>query len=549
MAEHQLRTVILADRSPTQRDLCRGILQGIGWRVVAANDPSEVATLIRVYRPELVIMGLSRPAEVDIEAIQQLRRDPSTAGVSVLIVGHAPARKDMTAALEAGGDEYLAWPFRRKEFLLRIELALSVRRSQRRVRQSQAALSRRVRAMTTLQDFYEQMLGHAGIEATCRRSAQAASELMDSQRVSILLTEPDGCSLRFVHAIGMDDVGWRDRRVPLSSPVVGRVMATRREMIVNHCTLWPAQDRYRSRPFVSLPLLQDDSEQAGPPLGVLNVTERRDGRDYEPHDVLALRQLARATAFSINTARTRRKLDATRDSILFSLARLSEYRHASTGRHLERVRELSLVLATDLAGDTDLDESIDVQFLSDLGRAAPLHDVGKVGIPDRILLKPGRLTPEEYALIQNHTRIGAAALQSVIATGHDATFLKMAMDIAHCHHERYDGTGYPRRLAGRQIPLCARIVCLADTYDAIRTPREYKPARTHAEAIKELSEGSGTQFDPLVVAAFCRLQDQFDCIYNGLTEDLACLQGPSDGLLPELTMLPIMAPVPGEAAV
>lgn len=526
MADHQTRTVILADRSPAQRNLCCEILREAGCRVVQATLESKIPALARVYRPDLIVLGIYCPADADVRIIQQLRDAPSTAGTALLIVGSAASSREMSAALDAGADEYLASPFTRREFMLRMSFALTVRQSQRRLRQSHAAMTNRLVTMETLQQFYEQMLGNTGVEATCRRSAETAGVLMNSDRVSILLTEPDGQYLRFAHAIGMDEIAWRDRRVPLSSRVVGRVMATRREIVVGHCTLWPSQDRYHNRQFISLPLLRGESSQDGPPLGVLNVTERRDGRDYEPQDVLALHQLAQAAAHSIDAARMRRKLDTTRDSILFSLARLSEYRHKSTGRHLERVRELSLILADQLACDPRVAEPIDAKFISDLCRAAPLHDVGKVGIPDCILLKAGRLTPEEFTVIQNHTRIGAAALQSAVPADHDETFLKMAMDIAHGHHERYDGTGYPRGLAGDKIPLSARIVCLADCYDAIRSEREYKPARTHADASRELIQGSGTQFDPLVVEAFRQLEHQFEDIYNSQTEACSDPEGP-----------------------
>ena len=515
------RSVVLADRSSAQRDRYGGLLQEAGWRVVIAEDTEAIATSIRVYRPKLVIMGLSEQDERQIVNIQQLRDDPSTAHVSILVVGHGLARKEMTAALEAGADEYIASPFSRKEFHLRISLALSVRRSQRRARQAQAVLERRVAAMTQLQDFYEQLLGAGSVEETCRRAVQAASELMDSERVSILLAEPGSDQLIFAHAIGIKDFNWRSGPIALTSPVVAQVMASRREMIVNHCTLWPLRARYRSRLFVSMPLLRDQADSSSLPLGVLNVTERRDGRDYEPEDVAALRQLARATAFCIELARTRRNLDATRDSIMFSLARFSEYRHMSTSQHLERVRDLSLVLAAEMATDPALTGQIDAQFLSDLGRATPLHDVGKVCIPDRILLKPDRLTPEEFTIMQEHTRIGAEALQSAVTVGNNVSFIQMAMDIALSHHERYDGSGYPQGLAGNQIPLCARIVCLTDSYDAIRSSREYKPAHSHAEAVKALIECSGSQFDPAVVQAFLRVQEQFERIYRDLTEDQA----------------------------
>jgi len=374
------------------------------------------------------------------------------------------------------------------------------------------------RQESLLHRFYEQILTGESVDVTCRQAVETAAALLDSRRVSLLLTDRRTGALRFAHAVGMDRSIWENRQVPFSSRVAGRVIATRRELVVNRRTAWPRIDRYAAPQFVSVPLIRNDCAGREDVVGVLNVTERHDRSDYGPADVLALHQLARATAFAIDATSTRLKLESARDSIILSLARLSEYRHASTGKHLERVRELSLLLARYLVEDPRVTETIDSRFLTDLGRAAPLHDVGKIAIPDRILLKRGLLTPDEFAMIQEHTNIGAATLESVIAAGHDDSFLRMAVDIARGHHERYDGTGYPRRLSGEQIPLTARIVCLADSYDAIRTVREYKPARTHRKAACEILKGSGGQFDPILVQAFCRLEDQFERIYNSMME-------------------------------
>lgn len=396
---------------------------------------------------------------------------------------------------------------------------------------TRAELQRKLDLLGLLHGFFEEILSSETVETTCRRSVETAAQLMGCGRVSMLLADAKTHSLQFAHAVGIDESLWHDRHVPLSSPVVGRVMATGRELVVNGQTAWPRQSRYQSAAFMSVPLVRGGPNDGDPVLGVINVTDRADGRDYEPQDVLALRQLARAAAFAIDAVRTRKRLDATRDSVIFSLAKLSEHRHPSTGRHLERVRELSLLLARHLASDPRLSERIDEQFLADLGRAAPLHDVGKVAIPDCILLKPGKLTDEEFAVIQGHTTIGSATLESVISAGHDDSFLRMAAHIAHSHHERYDGTGYPCGLSGDQIPLSARIVCLADSYDAIRTAREYKPARTHREAVREMLLGSGGQFDPIVVQAFCAVEDQFERIYNNLMEQRSLSGSDPDALL------------------
>ena len=178
-----------------------------------------------------------------------------------------------------------------------------------------------------------------------------------------------------------------------------------------------------------------------------------------------------------------------------------------------------MLLAQHLANSARIPEAIDRQFLTDLRRAAPLHDIGKVAIPDTILRKPGRLTEAEFITMQNHTRIGAETLRAVIAKGHDTSFLQMAMDIALYHHERFDGRGYPEGLGGDEIPLSARLVCLADSYDAIRTQREYKPARSHGEATAEIRKGSGRQFDPRLVELYCNLREEFKRTYHALAEE------------------------------
>jgi HD-GYP domain-containing protein (c-di-GMP phosphodiesterase class II) len=144
---------------------------------------------------------------------------------------------------------------------------------------------------------------------------------------------------------------------------------------------------------------------------------------------------------------------------------------------------------------------------------APLHDIGKVGLPDHILLKPGKLTADERILMQTHTTIGADTLQNV-AKQHPfaAAFLQMAIDIARHHHERYDGKGYPDRLAGNDIPLAARILAISDVYDALRSRRPYKPALSHTAAMHVMLDMSAGQFDPLLLEAFKRCAPSFERI-------------------------------------
>ncbi|MCR4411044.1 MAG: response regulator [Thermoguttaceae bacterium] len=204
-----------------------------------------------------------------------------------------------------------------------------------------------------------------------------------------------------------------------------------------------------------------------------------------------------------------------RDLTIFALARLAESRDPETGAHLERIRNYSRILAEQLSMQGPYTGQIDDAFISDIYRSSPLHDIGKVGIPDAILLKAGRLTREEFEVMKRHTVIGAETLEQAarqaVGCGH---FLTMAREVARHHHERFDGSGYPDGLAADDIPLAARIVSLADVYDALTTRRVYKEAFTHETAWSIIEEGRGTQFDPAVYDAFVARREDFLAVHE-----------------------------------
>jgi putative two-component system response regulator len=199
----------------------------------------------------------------------------------------------------------------------------------------------------------------------------------------------------------------------------------------------------------------------------------------------------------------------TRDVTIFALARLAESRDPETGAHLERVQNYCRVLAVWLAGLPKFGDQVDAEFVRLLYLTSPLHDIGKVGIPDYVLLKPGHLNDAEYGLMKTHAMLGAQTLEAALVQFPQAKFLRMARDIAATHHERYDGSGYPLGLAGDRIPLCGRIVALADVYDALTSKRVYKAAYCHDVARSIILEGTGRHFDPDVVDAFLACEAKF----------------------------------------
>lgn len=222
-------------------------------------------------------------------------------------------------------------------------------------------------------------------------------------------------------------------------------------------------------------------------------------------------------------ARRTESLMKTRDAVIFGLAKLAESRDNDTGAHLERIQSYATLLAEKLA---ERQPEINRAYLKNLALASSLHDIGKVGIPDAILLKPGPLTPQERQIMQRHAQIGGDCLNAIVQRLGEDDFLAMARTIAYAHHERWDGAGYPSGLREEAIPLAARLVALADVYDALTTERVYKKAMSHLEAKAIIVAGSGSQFDPEVVAAFLSREAEFQRIAEAQSSLQAAGQQP-----------------------
>jgi putative two-component system response regulator len=193
-----------------------------------------------------------------------------------------------------------------------------------------------------------------------------------------------------------------------------------------------------------------------------------------------------------------------------AMLKLASFRDTETGDHLYRVRWYAQCLALQLASAGPYKQQIDAQFLEDLYRATPLHDIGKVAIPDAILRKPGPFTREEFEVMKTHTTIGSELLRVAATNLPAASYLNMAASIARHHHERFDGTGYPDGLSNTEIPLPARILCVADVFDALTTKRVYKDAVSVAQATRIILDENGMHFDPVVIEAFRSRLEEFN---------------------------------------
>ncbi len=231
-----------------------------------------------------------------------------------------------------------------------------------------------------------------------------------------------------------------------------------------------------------------------------------------------------------------KQLTAMQDVTILAMASLSETRDTDTGNHLRRTQNYVRVLAQHMQSKPGYADYLNDEVVNVLYRCAPLHDIGKVGIPDRILLKAGKYTAEEYELMKRHPTLGRDALQSAQRVagsaasqlGGPADFFEIAKELVHSHHEKWDGSGYPQGLRGTQIPISARLMAIADVYDALISPRVYKPAMPHAKAAQIIVEGSGTFFAPELVDAFLELQHAFQSIANRYADSADDLAGKVD---------------------
>ncbi len=207
----------------------------------------------------------------------------------------------------------------------------------------------------------------------------------------------------------------------------------------------------------------------------------------------------------------------TQEELILALAKLAEYRSDETGYHLERVQRYCRILAMDLCENRpELD--IHIQFAEEIARVSPLHDIGKVAIPDNILHKPGKLTDTEFEIMKTHAAIGGQILKDIYAKN-GSPYLKVAYEVAMYHHERFNGKGYPEGLKGEEIPIAARIMTLADIYDAMATKRCYKDPFPHEVIKKIILEERGQQLDPIVVDAFLRQEDVWLTVRDRFAEN------------------------------
>ncbi len=513
-------SVLVVDDELTNRIVCKGCLERAGYIVRQAVDGQLAIDSIKENAPDVILMDVMMPNMDGLTCTRILKSNPDTRDIPIIIVSALGEGEDIMAGLEAGADEYVVKPIRTSELTLRVRSMARQYHDRKHLLASFQSRGEHMRILGRLVEFCRVVGTSRRLDDVFEQSVSAVADVVHASRISIMVPEGDDQRLRIVGSRGVDEAIVKTVEVVPGAPIAGKVFSSGTPIVINseaereHFDV-PLDDGF----FASVPLLCTPLGAAGRTVGVLNATERIDARPFEPYELEYIELIAKVAATAIHDIHARVARDQASDSIMVALAKLAEHRDNDTGLHLDRVTRYCEMLAEELARMERFRDEIDDVFMNHLARSVPLHDIGKVAIPDHILLHPGKLTDEQFDIMRTHAAIGASTIESLIERTPGVDFLFMAADITHYHHEWFDGTGYPDRLAGESIPLSARITAVADVYDALTTKRVYKDAFSHDKAVAIIVEGSGTQFDPVIVDAFVRREREFGELARAMADD------------------------------
>ncbi len=525
MAKDESGTILVVEDDAELRFILSVHLRSAGFEVIEAMEGQEALNMVSQRHVDLIIMDVGLPGVDGVAATRQLKADPRTATIPVIMLTARSGSGDVVKGLEAGAQEYLFKPFDVAELLARVRTVHRLSTAHKHLDRLNSQLEAEVDAKTRrLQLLYEFMrdLNHADAkENILDLLIRCVERMIGAGRISLFIVDSTGETLVCERGVGIDCLRVPAMKIADISGITGQVFRSGRTFAAKAYgpATWGDRD-YARDAFLSTPLMSTSLETRDGVLGVLNVTDKSDDVPFSDEEVGCIRSVADAAAIALDNVTRRMGLQQSVRVLLQTVGLLAEYRDEETTLHLERVTKLARIIAEELGREGPYVAEVTDDFVESLVQAAPMHDIGKVGIPDEILTKPGGLTPEEFQIMKTHTDIGRRVLSKALDPAHPVPLLQMCIDIAYCHHERFDGNGYPRRIRGNQIPLSARIITLVDAYDAMTSRRRYKEAKPHAEAVEAIRQESGRHFDPAIVEAFMRCETLFNQVREQLDESL-----------------------------
>jgi response regulator RpfG family c-di-GMP phosphodiesterase len=476
--------VLVVDDELAIRELLVDVLSDTDYELSTCDDGESALKALKQDDFDLILTDIMMPGIDGIELIRaakQLKPDI----IPLVMTGYGTL-DTARAAVKEGAYDYVLKPFNVAE----LKFAIANAFERKRLIDENARL-KEITDLLTISEAVNMIHDEKELLSTVLEFALAK---VGAARGSIMIHDPSVGKLRIAAGVGIPEDVMRTAETKIGEGIAGRVAESGQALLVTDIEGDPALERVShklpDKSFVSVPLEKREDIVAALPvrtskrvLGVLNVSKKREGKPFSESDLKVLSILANQAAISLENVRLLASVEEAYVKTMQSLALLLEARDAYTSGHSQRVTELSTGIAARMGLPDDEIERLRL--------AASLHDIGKVGIPDNILNKAGKLTHEEYDMIKNHPIIGFQVLQPI-------EFLGDAKDIVRSHHERQDGNGYPDGIPASDLPLTTRIIIVVDAYDAMASDRAYRKARTDLEIIDELTAHRGSQFDPTV---------------------------------------------------
>lgn len=493
------KRILVVDDEETIRRTITKRLNMEGYDVSAVAKASEALEAFHNDPFDTVISDI-RMEEMDgVELLQKIKALQKQ-DVPVIMITGAPSIDTAQSCIKAGAYDYIIKPFDKETLLNTVKRALEKKELTDRIRAEKENLEIRVQDQTrTLRDIYRfanQLNSLDSLSSVLQSIVEFVADFMLSERVSIMLLDETGEYLTISSAVGLEQEIIRSTRIRKGEAIAGKVLETQRAMRINDIsTIKPVAEQYsKHRAFISFPLMQAPLKSQMSPLGIINVTNRFDNQPYTALDLKNLDFIADTASVAINNQIKGTQLQESYFATMKSLALALDAKDRYTAGHSQSVQRHSVRIAQELG--------LDQEEINNIDRAAALHDIGKIGIPDKIINKPARLTPEEFDKIKEHPAIGEQMIRPI-------PFLNPARAIIRHHHERFDGRGYPDAIKGDEIELGARIMAVADTFDAMTSDRSYREALSTKEARAELNRCRNTQFDAAVVDAFEQVFEKY----------------------------------------
>jgi putative nucleotidyltransferase with HDIG domain len=490
--------ILVVDDDPDVRETLREILLGIGdISVDCAGDGKSGLSLAKKRGFDLIFTDIRLPEVDGLELLRNLKQFQPL--VPVVMITGFPSLDTAIRAIRNGAADFITKPFRSQQIEHVVEKEVLQRREPiagigdrdpepwgRAGEALEGKLGSKIKELLILYSINESVEANdLDVDHFYKKIVEMASTITGAERTSLMVLDREANELRIRAAKGLSQKIMGSVRVPLGSGVAGRVVTSGKPLLVkdNRVSSLPAgRKNYRTESYVSIPLTI-----RGETFGVLNVTDKSDGSPFDEGEALLLMTLAKRAALNIENNLLYETLYNSLVDTLQCLVTTLEAKDFYTQRHSERVTRVAIRVAEEM--DCHQDEVESIRF------AGLLHDIGKIGIHDVILQKPEELTEAEFDLVKTHPIVGENIIRPL-------GLLPMETAIVRNHHERWDGEGYPDGLSKKDIPLLARILAVADAYDAMTSDRPYRAAKAPEEAVGELKRCAGSQFDRLVVDAF-----------------------------------------------